>query len=212
MSPSPLLRRASRLAFLVTFGVVSCKSAVSTHVTPNPNGGGWCTNKLRGVPVTVKVPTHLEIRVVERRFLAKDGKGALTTADKHPVVARHVEMDVREKDEVFTVDAVRPASGTLAMKATFDENEQFFKTYNSKVEDKTIQSITDALKNITGEIAKLPGGKSTSYRGPETEQWKYVEHLVAVMMFDVHDPNLEAHVREFLHLHINGCTPDCQPR
>lgn len=223
----------------------SCTSAVSTHVTPDPVRGGWATNNLRGIPITVKVPTHLELRVTERRYIDSNGKyvritprnqetstppapGAnppngstnsnsnasagvqtQTSITDNPILStRSIEVTVREKDEVFTVDAVRPASGTLAYQAEF--RGQYFKTFNSKVEDKTLESITNAIKNITGEVEKtskaLSAGSIVDSSGKEIP---FVDHLVAVKLFDVYDPMLAQSVREFLHTYVNGCNPPC---
>ena len=69
--------RLMRMAAAATLGIglggatIGCRSAVSTHVIPDSECGGWTTKKLRGVPVTVKVPTHLEVRVIEERYLEK---------------------------------------------------------------------------------------------------------------------------------------------
>ncbi len=200
MPKSPGLKVIAVAGLAAILGMTGCASAVSTHVTPDPEKCGWRKKRLEGVPITVKVPTHLEIQVVERCYLNSDGSKSVISP------ARFVNVNVREKDQVFTVDAVRPASGTLNYLATFQG--QYFKTFNSKVEDKTIQSITDAITGITGELGKLPKAKSTGFsKSADDAKIPYVESLVAVREFDVHDPNLECEVRDFLHTYI--CFVEC---
>lgn len=200
--PTPHLSRYVSAACLFSaVTIVGCRSAASTYVQPDPERGGWTTRHLRGVPITVKVPTHLEVRVVERQYLALGKEG------EQPSVltcARRVELDVREKDEVFTVDAVRPGAGTLNYKATF--NKQYFKTFDSKVEDKTIESITNAIATITPSLKNLAApakGKSSSADSAD-EKLPFIDHLVAVRVFDVHDHGLEAAVRDFLACYLCG--------
>lgn len=197
--PTPRLSRYVSAACLFSaVTIVGCRSAASTYVQPDPEHGGWSTRHLRGVPITVKVPTHLEVRVVERQYLNKGEPVTVLTC------ARRVELDVREKDEVFTVDAVRPGAGTLNYKATFDK--QYFKTFDSKVEDKTIEAVTNAIATITPSLKNLaapPKGKSASAKSADVEL-PFLDHLVAVRVFDVHDPGLEAAVRDFLACHLCG--------
>jgi hypothetical protein len=206
--PRPVVWRS--LSAAVLFGsvvlLVGCRSAVSTHVTRSQEDCGWDTRKLRGVPVTVKIPTHLELRVMERRYVNADG-GPLVVGNDC-LTARRVEVSVREKDEMFTVDAVRPAAGKIDYSAEF--RGQFFKSFNSKVEDKTIESITNAITNITGELGKLPKGRSTSTT-LEEKGVAFVDSLVAARVFEVSAPDRDEQIREFLETYINGCAPPCPP-
>ena len=234
-----------------------CRSATSTHVMPNPYVGGWDTKKIRGVPITVKVPTHLEVRVIEKRFYkpstnvevdaelayrtAVEKRGAtpddmtnamtaktaalnhLVVRDKHgnPLAVRVVRHDMREKDQLFTVDAVRPAAGTMANSSEFtnSKNPQFFSAFNSEVEDKTIPTITSLvpqLPTVLGNLAKAKG-TSDAILAAEASDMVVVEHLVAVHVFDVNDPCLTQNVQAFLDTYLNGCTTPCvtptyQPR
>ena len=89
----------------------------STYITKNPFGCGWQTKHLRGAPVTVWVPSHLEIRIKENRYLF-DGTLVMDETGK-AATTRHVEIQVREKREVFTVDFVRPGAGTAEITADF---------------------------------------------------------------------------------------------
>ena len=206
MPKAPVLKVLAGIALTVTIGIVGCRSAVSTHVIPDPAKCGWRKKRLEGIPVTVKVPTHLEVLVSERRYINPDAT-PIMSADACPLAARFVTLNVREKDEVFTVDAVRPAAGTLTYSASF--KGQFFKTFNSRVEDKTIESITNAIQNITTELGKLPKAKSTGFATADDVKLPYVDHVLAVREFDVHDPSLESEVREFLQTYLNGCAPSC---
>jgi hypothetical protein len=149
------------------------------------------------------------VQITERRYV--DGRGNPVMVGGCQMTSVHVDTLVLEKDIVFTVDAVRPASGTMEYSAEFTK-QQYFKSFNSKVEDKTIESITNSITAITGSIEKLPKASPRSaVGGPDEAQLSYVEHVVAVQVFDVYDPGLEPCVREFLTKHINACAPPCTP-
>src|SRR5690349_6334477 len=110
------MKAPSMFAIFAIFGLFGCMSVSSTNVTRNPFGCGWTTKHLRGAPVTVSVPSHLEIRVKEIRYIYGDAllmdkvpiqvDGAVALKEV-PAVTREVEVFVREKKEVFTVDFVR---------------------------------------------------------------------------------------------------------
>ena len=211
MPTALVIKRWSCAALMFALSAIGCRSAVSTLVTPDPENGGWKTKHLRGVPITVMVPTGLEIRIVEHRFFEVPVGSlpqAVLDAKGCPLITRHVQYDIREKQEVFTVDAVRPAAGTLTYSSTFAG--QYFSGFNTKVEDTTIDTITAAVKGITGVLPKksLTPAKSTSAT-PEQANMPYTEHVVAVKLFDVNSPCLTKEVQEFVDLYINDCPHPC---
>lgn len=211
---SPLMPRSLRLALIGVsacgLALTGCRSTVSTHVTPDPLEGGWNTKKLRGIPVTVMVPTHLEVRVIERRFYQPGGDFAAVPG----ATTRLVQQTVREKEQVFMVDAVRPAAGTLTHSAGFDntQNPQFFSSYNSRVDDKTISTIAKLIPGLPDVFANLKKARAVAdggvTPGDASLAMAYTDHLVAVKVFDVNDPSLTECVRQFMAEHVN-CHPVC---
>lgn len=202
--------RLMRMAAVATLGIglggvtIGCRSAVSTHVIPCPDGVGWEQKRIRGVPVMVKLPSHVEVVVFERRYVTSDGKSLCCDELKtRELVTKHVEYNKIEKDEVFVVDSVRPAAGTLAYSATF--NGQFFKTFNSKIEDKTIEEIT----KIVNALPKppIPGAKAAaSASGSNISE---IDRILVVKVFAITDPQLECNIQDFVNGYLNDCTIPC---
>lgn len=207
MPPSAFVRA---LAASAVFGaaVTGCRSAVSTHVTPDPVHGGWDKKKIRGVPVTLKVPTHMEVRVMQRRYL--DPKSGLTLQE-----AVYVEDEIRHKDQLFFVDAVRPAAGISTSGFTAQTDQQFFASYNTTVDDQTIKTITKLVPELGEIIKNVKKAKSISETGgkiPTADDVggiPYFDKLVAVKVFDVNLPSLTDDVRAFMDTYINNCRPAC---
>lgn len=208
----------ARLAwrFVVSAAAVSggmaltgCHSAVSTHVAPGPFGFGWETKKLKGVPVTVRVPTHLRLEVIEQRYIDPKTQCLLTDACQRPILGRRVAWTIQERDEVFTVDSVRPASGRLTYAATLED--QYFKTFNTKIEDTTIQKITEVLGKFDPTPPKVPKGSGNALAGvAPAGNVTLVEGTIAAEIFDLRDPSLEDRVHAFLRQYVNDCH-DCPP-
>jgi hypothetical protein len=188
--------------------LIGCRSAVSTHVVPDPFEGGWKTERMRGIPVTVKVPTHLEVRVIERRYYAPKTFELFHTA-------LIVEHEMREKDQVFTVDSVRPAAGGLTYSAKLENklNPQFFSKFDTKIEDETIKDIAPLIPNLPDILTNLKKASAVSLSSGNVPTVAgnvvQVDSVVAVKVFDVHDPGLSACVQAFLDQYVNACAPPC---
>jgi len=206
-------RRQVRLGLLAASclpALAGCRAAVSSHVTPNLVEGGWCVKKVRGMPVTVRVPKSLEIKVVERRFYQPGGDFEFITGS----TARIVRQEILHKDQVFMVDAVRPAAGDLNFGASFEnaKNDQFFSKYDSKVDDKTLKTITALIPNLPDVLSNIKKARAIagdSVTNNATTAMAYTEHLVAVKVFDVYDPCLTEQVMQFMDEYVNNCKPGC---
>jgi hypothetical protein len=205
------MRRTACLIAMAAFlsGASACTSISSTHVKRNPEACGWDTKHLRGVPITVKVPTHLELKVIETQYLFGNSPICVNGI---PHATRRVEHTVREKDEIFTVDFARPAAGTGSADITFEG--QYLKSVNGSIDDRTLRDITGAIKNIFGTLGKLPGAQPpialTGLKGiGDVAEIQAIDSVIADRLFDVTDPMLAEHVREFVHTYLNGCAVPC---
>lgn len=65
---------------------------------------------LKGVPITLKVPTHVNLTIFERHFLFEDGNGYHKRI-KLPFVVRDFAQEFVYSEKIFTVDFKRPAAG-----------------------------------------------------------------------------------------------------
>jgi len=131
------------------------------------------------------------------------------------VTTRDVEVFVREKKEVLTVDFVKPAAGTADLTVDYNELTPYPTKVSGAVTDNTIKDITSAIKNITGTIGKLPGATppialSSAPSGMrKAENVKTIESVIATRLFDIHEAGVQEQIHEFLHTHLNGCRPGC---
>jgi hypothetical protein len=190
---------------------VGCRSSVSTHVERGPSGYGWVTQKMAGVPVTVKMPTHLRVEVIEQRYLNPADKCLVADFQGRPLVGHRLEVTVQERDQVFAVDSVRPAAGNLTYSATL--NDQYFQTLNTKVEDQTIQRVNEVLGKFDPRPLKpvtQGAGKSVTAGGRPAAEVELVESTVAAAVFDLSGGDLECRLRDFLREHMNACH-ECRP-
>src|SRR3954465_6481139 len=126
-----MLRRTFPFAVVcILLAVIGCTSMTSTMLTRDESNRFW-TRKgpLKGVPITLKVPTHVQLTVFERNFMVK-GPDADPRARrvKLPFVIRDFSQEFIYTEKIFTVDYKHPASGTynLHLKLTDDQYIQQF--------------------------------------------------------------------------------------
>ena len=190
--------------------LVGCRSTSSTALSRTGDDqmykDGHC---LAGVPVRVKVPTHLQIHITEDVMLQSDaGTGRLTPV-KFDQPMLNVSTNLRYTEKVFTVDVKRPAAGKAQWEMEFGD-DQYFDKISAEIEDETIEQVSAAVNSLLGTI--LPGGASRSSlavaNSPEVlKELKVVagSRSVAWSEFDINDCDFEEQVRSFVDIHLNSC-------
>ena len=188
----------------------------------NSNGepGVHCEARpFKGVPITLRVPTHLDVSIVEKIYLRKNQSHKLVRV---PTPHRNLSVvpKIIETDKVFTVDPKRPAAGTLASTLTWGtdnsatagglDNSQYFASIVNNIKDETIVDVTAALNTLmptlrglstdaaadAAALAKLKSLNNQLILESRTVAWK---------RFDLDEPGFEHLVAEFVAQHMNCC-------
>ena len=214
---------------LLTASLLGCTSVKSTALNRtetdvfigNSNGkprAHCAARPFNGVPITLRVPTHLDIVIKEKIYLKLgEERGSLSRlkADKRSLF---VETQIIETDKVFTVDPKRPAAGQLdyTMKFGADEsgadggkdNSQYFSSLNSRIQDDTIKDITGALKAVTDSLAAKTNIGDGDSKAPAPILVPDIR-TVAWRRFDIDACDFEQQVADFVAIHMNSCN-SCQ--
>jgi len=185
----------------------------------NGNTKGYGQSRpFKGVPITVRVPTHLDVAIKESIILARDDHDKLyqlTSSKRHTFV----EANLVESDKVFTVDPKRPAAGTLTQTLTFGnkgtnagdpDNSQYFKKIAYNIQDDTIKEVNASLNTLLPLLGKKPStGRQTAGGANLSIIQEEVSGVIAWKRFDLDAPDFEAQVECFIEEHLNSCD-DCQ--
>ncbi|MSR57641.1 MAG: hypothetical protein EXS05_08210 [Planctomycetaceae bacterium] len=169
------------------------------------------TRPFKGVPITLRVPTHFDIAIKETILLRADSEKKRLTRVSTPRPQLFVEARIVETDKVFTVDVKRPAAGTLDYTMAFGENKdaldnsQYFKQIKSKIVDKTINDVNTALQTILPLLPK-PGLASPTAAGDGLSDVMSENRVVAWKRFDLDAPDFEHQVACFLEQHMNAAS------
>jgi hypothetical protein len=197
--------RAALLTCLVAIGPahLGCTSISSTMLTRDETDQCWEKHPhLHGIPITLKVPTHVKMFVFDKHLLERvdhrDG-----SAEVLPV---NLDVPIREfgheflyTEKIFTVDFKRPAAGSYNLRLDMNE-QQYFSKIEHDVTDETISKVTGLISQL------FPGGKmfdTVSNNVGAKPKFKEVKSLVAAGVFNIDAPDFEQQVASFLNCHLN---------
>lgn len=168
---------------------------------------------MHGIPVSLKVPTHIELKVIETTYWekqtppgAKPTLTALTTCRP----TRTVEHEICYTEKIFLVDPVRPGAGTQDYGFTFASNEDgneadagkgYLKKVEYKIDDQTIKESANLLSSALGFISALPTAANPA--NPNKGTLIATDRTVAYGRFDLNSCSFEEDVTNFFDCHVN---------
>jgi hypothetical protein len=208
-----------RIILLLATVLLGCSSFSSTLLHRTEDNCAWKQERmLHGVPITLKVPTHVRVDVAEKHFLVLDQvqrkrrDGSTVTvqaihrkAAKFPL--REVTYHMIETEKVFVVDLKRPGAGTIDAKLDFDADDQYFDEIKTKVVDETIEQVGNLIAQVAP--SGLFGAPTADTAGEKvSNRIKQVFTVVASNIFEIDAPDFEFQLRAFLDRHLN-CCHDC---
>lgn len=172
----------------------------------NPN------SPLKGIPVSLRVPTHLELNVVETTYWEKQdipGERPTLKALETCRPTRTVIYTVKETEKIFLVDPMRPGAGTESYGFDFQSSDAtktgsagkgHLKKVTYKVDDKTITESANLLSKSLGLINAL---QTSAAPQATTSTLIETQRSVAYTRVDINSPTFECDVEAFLDLYVN---------
>lgn len=173
------------------------------------------TRPYKGVPITIQVPTHVEVAVLETFFLTPDGKGGLNrirTSRRNFDVKTNLVMS----DKVIMVDFKRPMSGELDYHMKFQTpatvpdkqyfnpaNGQYFDSISTYSNDTTITDIAKLIATAVPAVTKAASLPLPT--GAFTNDVIIDQRVVAFRRFDIDACDFEQQMQQFLDEQINCC-------
>ncbi len=206
----------SRWTLLILFlaALAGCKTMTSTMLNRTDNDmfvgnsdgepGLHCdAEPFDGIPITIKVPTHFDVAILETYYLAAHDNRLVELSMNH----RSFDVDAKivETEKLFTVDFPRPASGTLAYNLDMDPESQYFKQIKNEITDNTIKDVAAAIGKVAPAIAKLTSAGKAKLSDDLKKNLIVESRTVAWKRFDIDSPDFEEQVRCFVEVHINQC-------
>ena len=212
--------------------VTGCTSFRSTVLHRNDNDSltpQRCWRSTKGIPVTLKVPSHLEISILEvyQRIPGRIEDEQVIPPEvvtlTKPGQARllDVKAELKYTPKVFTVDFARPLAGTLNLSggdAISIDSEQYFAKIKGTVTDATISTIDEIVKSdglkglLTNAGSGAAGDASCVLLAPDvcnTDKIEFDQRVVAFQRFDINEPGWEDKVAAFVDHHLNACSVPC---
>jgi hypothetical protein len=199
-----------------------CTSIESTMVTRDESNQTWERhNCLNGVPITLKVPTHLKLYVFEKHYLEtvtvpkrdndgnpvkdKDGK-VIERIDVQPVsmdiVVRDFANEFMYTDKIFVVDFKRPPAGVSNLTVDMTP-DQYISRVQHEIQENTIEQVSGLLGAFIGEGGLKSAAVEEEEPPREGPALTPIKSLVAVGIFEIEAPDFEQKVKQFIDCHVN---------
>lgn len=203
----------------VNIGCSSIRSSMWTRAEDESLHPDPCQN-LCGIPVMLKVPSHIEVKVIETLYAAHDpGTGVLEVVRlRRPDLSVYPTLKYTEK--MFLIDPVRVASGTGAYGFGFSPGEKqkeilpddsstagassghgYLHSANYIAND---QTIANAGKLVQA-VLNFPGVRGTGAPTPGNLNLVTIDRVVAFRRFDLAAADCDAQVFAFLEDRVNHC-------
>lgn len=189
------------LAAVCAISLFGCNSIKSTMVTRDETNQVWETYPhLKGIPITLKVPTHVKLFVFEKHYLELVTVGGIQEVQPVDldIPIRDFAQEFLYTEKIFTVDFKRPAAGSFNLRLDMTE-DQYFAKIQHDVTDETIAKVSELL----GKLLPSSGLFATPASGENAPDAKEIRSLVAVGVFEIDAPDFEDQVAAFLNCHIN---------
>ena len=212
------------LTILLLFVTSSCTSFHTTALSRLDSDSLFVDcmgrkQKGKGIPVKMKVPSHVTVTVYEQQILIRGKEGVKLQSFSPPQY--EVKTGLAYTDKVFLVDFVRPAGGSLNLinsdpkkdGLAFDD-EQYFKAIQADVTDQTMKQIAGALDEIAkipGSLAKKPAASgnvvSANIVSPSSglPNVHFENSIVAYQRFDLARPHWEEEMNCFVEQYLGHC-------
>jgi hypothetical protein len=190
---------------------------------------------LNGIPVSLPVPTHLELVVTERNFWTVDG-GKENKCPQLKLVSgcnatRHVQPIPCYTEKVFVVDPVKPGAGTQNYSFVFRSDDSkgtadgktvfpaplatdskasgkgYLKGIKYNVDDRTITDSASLLSNVLGLVTAI-NSQSPDENTLDANNLVETSRVVAYGRFDINGVGFEEEVCAFLEQHVNQASKE----
>ena len=162
-------------------------------------------NCLNGIPITIRVPTHLKLYVFHKHYIQpvnldpKTNEPDTYTEVDVGVVVRDFAQEFMYTEKVFFVDFKRPAAGSSNLRVKMTD-QQYIDQIQHDITDRTISDVRGLVAVAQG--TDKVEAKTVADENKQTDVFT-IRSLVAVGIFEIAAPDFELKVRDFIECHVN---------
>ena len=195
----------------------------SGRLTPNPSV------PLQGVPVMLKVPTHIDVEIIQVDYWRPNSKTNLLeimTVNGGAFANRHVQTELVKTEQMFVVDPKRPGAGMGVYGFGFrngaeDNGKGHLSSINYQSQDSTLESSAALFRQIAAVAGQSTSAEADAngdqmVDGAEQNQVELrasgvisTRRTIAFRRFKLNAPGVEAEVKAFVGNYMNNCHGGC---
>lgn len=222
-----------KLCLFSVFVALACTGCTSirTTVLDRSENGHLSANPdmpLPGVPVMLKVPTHIDVEIVQVDYWVPHpvtGELELMKENNAEFPNRHIQTELVKTEQMFLVDPKRPGSGTGIYGFGFknDDSANAGKGYLDSVTYKSIDKTFESSAALYSQIVKVLGVPTAGDANGDgqvdaTEQDQKTlgesgivstQRTIAFRRFKLNTPHVDQDVQLFVDEYMNACHGSC---
>ena len=197
-----------------------CSSAKTTFLERDQFGDlspkpGLCR---KGVPVMVKVPTHVKVEIHQTDVwrIVQRGNDPRRLVRIPEATSRAVTVEELQIEQMVLLDPKRPASGTgefaFGFAADNDVGKGILSSVGYKSVDTTLKDSAALLTKIISTFSTPVGAAQKASTGIATDSPDLIsaKRIIAYRHFPLNG-DTETNVANFVNQYINNCSPgDCK--
>jgi hypothetical protein len=168
---------------------------------------------LKGMPVMLRVPSHLDVTVSQIHTWVKQGVERPTHVEGgRPQF--DVDCKLIEIEKMFVVDPLRPLSGDQEYGFGFYQpSAEYPAVHQGQLKSMAYKSVDTSIKDVAAlagaviqraRLASTDSGGNTGLNPTEDSPVFTTSHVVAFRRFDINEPDFEESLRAFLSETVNS--------
>lgn len=199
------MRWTCALIGLLLLSSPACNSIKTTPIDRQSGGqlSADCQSPLPGIPVMLRVPTHLDVEIKEVEYWTPS-QGILRPLAGQ-TTSRHVSAEVQSIEQMFLVDPKRVASGSGAYGFQFDAKHAGH-GYLSGADYQANDTTLSQTSTLIASIAKTTGSPISAAEQDlaSTSGVITTTRTIAFRKFDINSPSVDQEVKQFCDQYVNG--------
>ena len=177
---------------MLLLALTGCSSISGYYLERDADGNVTGTQEVHGLPIVVQTPTRAAFVLTRSEYSATrtviETSAAGEIVSKTTQLPNFSEATLSEEpimlgpSEVFTIDPIRPFSGSIDYQMEFEN--QYPKKMAGKVDDKTFEGVANFLRDMVDKGLK-PGGISKESGADESITRTLVMQEVSLVIIDL---------------------------
>ncbi len=196
----------------LSMAILGCNSVRTTFLRQNECGQLYKSpeHHLKGVPVMFKVPTHVEVKIMQTDVwkIEAEDSGPKKLVHVPAATSRKAATQTIQTEQMLLVDPKRPASGTGEFGFAYDpDGYGVLQSANYKAVDSTLKDSASLVTTALSTFGALSSVGDKTGVASNNGNLVTAERTIAYRRFPINQ-STDAEIEQFVGQYINICSTD----